>query len=66
MKKLISGIFILAFLAGTSSLVLAQGKVKFCVIFPDGKVGSCADTLSNCEIGNSNKHMGAKCAPMPV
>jgi hypothetical protein len=52
MKKLILGIFTLALLAGTSSLTLAEGKVKFCVIFPDGKVGSCADTLSNCEIGN--------------
>ena len=66
MKKLISGIFILAFLASTTSLVLAQARVKFCVIFPDGTVGSCADTLSNCEVANSNKHMGAKCGPFPV
>lgn len=64
MKKIISSIFVLAILSCPTSLVFAQGKVKFCVIFPDGHIGSCADTLYNCEVGNSNKHMGAKCSPI--
>jgi hypothetical protein len=67
MKKFILIIICLSsfILFVTKSTVNADQNVQFCVVFPDGHLGQCADTLYNCNVVNSNKHMGAVCVPMP-
>jgi hypothetical protein len=67
MKKLILIIICLSsfVIFNEKSTVNADQNVQFCVVFPDGHLGQCADTLYNCNVINSNKHMGAVCVPMP-
>ena len=65
MRKIRYALFLITISYYPSSIVLAEGQVQFCAVFPDGRIGNCSDTLYNCEVGNSNKHMGAKCVPMP-
>lgn len=57
--------FVCSALVIENSIAIADDRVQFCVVFPDGHVGPCAESLQNCDVNNSNKHMGATCVPMP-
>ncbi len=56
--------FLVIGLLGVFTSATAQ-QAKWCVVFPNGQVSGCQNSQYNCDVGNSNKHMGATCRPMP-